>query len=133
MQRTHRSLACTSLLVDDLDLAIAHFTQVLHFELLEDTPLGGGRRWVRVAPSLEAGGVLLLAQASTPEQRALVGRQWAGRVGLFLQSSDFTADHARLSAAGVRFHEAPRDESYGRVAVFEDRWGNLWDLIEPRP
>jgi catechol 2,3-dioxygenase-like lactoylglutathione lyase family enzyme len=128
----HRTLACTSLLVDDIDTAIRYFTEVLHFELLEDTPIGNGRRWVRVAPSGE-GGVLLLARASTPEQQALVGRQWGGRVGLFLHTSDFDADHARMSAGGVHFRETPRHEAYGRVAVFEDRWGNLWDLIGPRP
>jgi catechol 2,3-dioxygenase-like lactoylglutathione lyase family enzyme len=126
-----RRLAHTTLLVPDYDEAVAWFTQVLRFELLQDTVLGPGKRWVVVAPSRE-GGTLLLARAVTPEQRALVGRQGAGRVWLFLHTDHFDDELTHLRAHGVHVTEAPRDEAYGRVLVFEDRWGNRWDLIEPR-
>ena len=99
--------------------------------LREDTDLGGGKRWVVVAP--EEGTGLLLARADGAGQAARVGDQSGGRVFLFLQTDDFAADHARMSAAGVRFIEAPRREPYGTVAVFEDLYGNRWDLIEPAP
>jgi len=126
-----RRLACTSLLIDDYDVAIDYFKRVLRFQLLEDTPLAPGKRWVVVAPSGQ-GGALLLARAATPQQQALVGGQGGGRVWLFLHTDDFDADVAHLRSHGVRFTEAPRDEAYGRVVVFEDRWGNRWDLIEPK-
>jgi catechol 2,3-dioxygenase-like lactoylglutathione lyase family enzyme len=124
-------LATVALIVPDYDEAIAFFTEALGFELLEDRPMGH-KRWVVVRPAGGQGGAtLLLARAATPEQAALVGRQWGGRVGLFLHTADFTAAQARMQAHGVRFLEAPRDEPYGRVAVFEDRWGNRWDLLQP--
>lgn len=126
------SLATVSLIVPDYDEAIAFFTRALGFDLLEDRPMGG-KRWVVVRPAGGQGATLLLARAATPEQQALVGRQWAGRVGLFLHTADFAAMQARMLAHGVRFLEAPRDEPYGRVAVFEDRWGNRWDLLQPAP
>jgi catechol 2,3-dioxygenase-like lactoylglutathione lyase family enzyme len=124
------SLATVSLIVPDYDEAIAFFTQALGFELLEDRPTGD-KRWVVVRPVDGHGATLLLARAATPAQQALVGRQWAGRVGLFLHTTDFEAMQTRMLAHGVRFLEAPRDEPYGRVAVFEDRWGNRWDLLQP--
>ncbi len=124
------SLATVALIVPDYDQAITFFTEALGFELLEDRPMGG-KRWVVVRPAGGQGATLLLARAATPEQQALVGRQWAGRVGLFLHTSDFAATQARMLSHGVRFLEAPRDEPYGRVAVFEDRWGNRWDLLQP--
>jgi len=127
MQRT---LATVSLLVEDYDAAIAFFTQALRFELLEDSPLAPGKRWVRVAPS-GGGAALLLARAATPEQRALVGQQGAGRVWLFLHTDDFDAELTHFRAHGVRLAEAPRTERYGRVVVFLDLCGNRWDLIEP--
>jgi catechol 2,3-dioxygenase-like lactoylglutathione lyase family enzyme len=126
-------LSALSLLVADYDQAIAWFTGVLGFELLEDADLGAGKRWVKVAPKagLAGGGTaLLLARASTPEQAAVVGRQGGGRVWLFLATDAFEADHAAMTARGVRFLEAPRREPYGAVAVFEDLYGNRWDLIE---
>ena len=138
-----RCLAYTSLLVPDYDSAIAFFTQVLRWQLLEDTLMSPDKRWVRVSAG-DAGGSLLLARASTPEQLALVGRQWggqggqgsqsgpAGRVGLFLHTDSFDQDLAHLRAHGLQFHEVPRNEAYGRVVVFSDPWGNRWDLIEPR-
>lgn len=118
-------------LVRDYDEAIAWFTQALGFVLIEDSDLGGGKRWVLVAP--KDGGVrLLLARAANEEQAAFIGRQGGGRVFLFVQSDDFARDHAAMTAAGVHFIEAPRYEAYGTVAVFEDLYGNRWDLIEPK-
>ncbi len=126
----NQSLALVSLLVTDYDAAIAFFTQALGFELAQDTPLGGGKRWVVVRPR-GAGSGLLLARAEGEAQRARVGDQTGGRVFLFLHTDDFARDHARMTAAGVRFVEAPRTEPYGVVAVFEDLCGNRWDLIQP--
>ncbi len=127
-----RRLAYTSLLVRDYDEAIAFYTQALRFELLEDTRLSPDKRWVVVAPSL-AGGALLLARASSPAQQALVGGQGGGRVWLFLHTDDLDAELRHFAAHGVRLTEAPRDESYGRVVVFLDLYGNRWDLVQPRP
>jgi len=125
-------LASVSLLVHDYDEAIAFFTGSLGFVLLEDVPLGGAKRWVVVAPAGGgAGATLLLARAATPEQEAAVGRQAGGRVFLFLRTDDFARDQAAFAARGVRFVEEPRDEAYGRVAVFLDLYGNRWDLVEP--
>ncbi len=123
-------ISAVTLVVDDYDAAIDWYTQRVGFSLLEDTDLGDGKRWVRVAPT--GGGVaLLLAQASGDSQRAAVGKQTGGRVFLFLQTDDFWRDHVRFEANGVHFVEAPREEPYGTVAVFEDLYGNRWDLIEP--
>ncbi|MBP0616304.1 VOC family protein [Jiella mangrovi] len=128
---TRRSVARMALLVEDYDLAIAWFCDRLDFVLVEDTPLGNGKRWVRIAPGNGAGAELLLARPADDSQRAFVGKQGGGRVFLFLETDDFARDHARMAAAGVRFIEAPRVEPYGKVAVFEDLCGNRWDLIEP--
>lgn len=123
-------LSAMTFLVREYDEAVAFFTAGLGFGLLEDTPLGDGKRWVRVAP--RGGGTgLLLARAATPEQAAAVGRQGGGRVFLFLETDDFARDHARMRAAGVVFDEEPRREAYGTVAVFRDLYGNKWDLIQP--
>ena len=121
-------LALVSLIVPDYDDAIAFFLSI-GFELLEDTALGAEKRWVRVAPP-GAATAILLARATDPDQSAAVGNQGGGRVWLFLETSDFEADYARMQAAGVVFEEAPRDEPYGRVVVWRDPWGNRWDLIE---
>ncbi len=126
-----QTLIQLALLVRDYDEAIAWLTDKLGFALLEDTPLGGGKRWVRVGPRGSPGAALLLARAATPEQEACVGRQAGGRVFLFLHTDDIRRDHERMKARGVRFRESPRRESYGTVAVFEDLYGNPWDLIEP--
>lgn len=123
-------LGAVSLLVRDYDEAIAFFVGKLGFILSEDVDQGG-RRWVRVTPRGGQTG-LILARASTPDQIARIGDQAGGRVWLFLETDDFDRDHAAFTAAGVRFREAPRDEPYGRVAVFEDLYGNGWDLIQPR-
>jgi catechol 2,3-dioxygenase-like lactoylglutathione lyase family enzyme len=119
-------------LVDDYDTAITYYTQALGFVLLEDQDLGGGKRWVRVAPSPSAECALLLARAATPRQSECIGNQTGGRVGFFLHTDDFHRDHAAMVTRGVHFVEATREESYGTVAVFEDLYGNRWDLIEPR-
>ena len=126
-----QQLGAVTLLVREYDDAIAHYCGDLGFDLLEDTDLGGGKRWVRVAPPGSVGASLLLARAATPEQVAAVGHQTGGRVAFFLQTDDFWRDHARYQQAGVRFLEDPRVEPYGTVAVFEDRHGLTWDLIEP--
>ena len=123
-------LTLMALLVRDYDEAIAFYVQKL--DLTADDDQGGGKRWVVVTPSAGGAG-LLLAKAADAAQQARIGDQTGGRVGLFLQTDDFAADHARMTAAGVRFAEAPRHEPYGTVAVFEDLYGNRWDLIEPRP
>lgn len=123
-------LHAVTLVVADYDEAIAWFTGVLGFVLLEDTDLGGGKRWVRVAPG-GGGSALLLAQAANESQRARIGDATGGRVSFFLHTDDFDGDVARLAAAGTRFAEAPRAEAYGRVVVFLDLYGNRWDLIGP--
>jgi len=123
-------LATITLVVDDYDRGIAFYRDVLGFRLFTDTELGEGKRWVTLGGA--GGARLLLAVADGAAQRAAIGHQTGGRVGFFLESDDFAADHARLLAAGVRFLEAPRHERYGDVAMFEDVYGNTWDLIQPR-
>ena len=120
-------LAHLSLLVPDYDEGLAWFIRSLGWAVVADEDQGGGKRWVVVAPP-GAGTSIVLARA-VGDQTGTIGRQGGGRVWLFLQTCDFAADHARLSAAGVRFEEAPRHEPYGTVAVFADPWGNRWDLI----
>lgn len=122
------SLATVTLVVPDYDAAIAFYRDVLGFELIEDTPLGGGKRWVIVAP--EKGAALLLAKASGAAQEAAIGNQTGGRVAFFLETDAFDETHARFTAGGVTFLEQPRHEPYGTVAVFSDPFGNRWDLIE---
>jgi catechol 2,3-dioxygenase-like lactoylglutathione lyase family enzyme len=123
-------LAAVTIVVPDYDEAIDWFTRVLGFERVEDAPLAGGRRWVVVAPS--GGGTrILLARAANPDQQARVGDQTGGRVAFFLHTDDFARDYAAMRARGVEFVEPPRRESYGTVAVFADRYGNRWDLIQP--
>lgn len=123
-----------TIIVDDYDPAIAFFTEVLGFELAEDSPSmtndGRPKRWVVVRPP-GGGSGLLLARADGPEQAEAVGNQAAGRVGFFLRVDDFDAAHARMKAAGVEFVTVPRDEPYGRIAVFRDLAGNRWDLLGP--
>ncbi|MGN9812682.1 VOC family protein [Micromonospora sp. BQ11] len=125
-------LGLVALLVREYDEAISFYVDRVGFDLVEDTPRPDGSRWVVVRPPGARETALLLARASTPEQRERVGDQTGGRVGLFLNTDDFTRDHGRMSAAGVRFVEEPRHEAYGSVAVFEDLYGNRWDLIQPR-
>lgn len=128
-----QKIATIALIVADYDEAIGFYRDRLGFELVEDKAMAPGKRWVVVAPKGGQGPRLLLARAEGESQRAAIGNQTGGRVMLFLETDDFAADHARMLARGVRFLEAPRHESYGSVAVFEDLYGNKWDLIEPRP
>lgn len=124
-------IAHFALVVRDYDEAIAWYTGKLGFELLEDTDLGGAKRWVRVRPPGASETSLLLARAVGPQQESRIGNQTGGRVFLFLYTDDFARDHAALTAKGVRFVRPPKRETYGIVAVFEDLYGNQWDLLQP--
>ena len=124
-------IAALALVVPEYDAAIAFYTGVLGFRLVEDID-EGRKRWVTVEPP-GGGARLVLAQAEGPVQAAAIGNQAGGRVFLFLATDDFDRDHARMRAAGVVFEEEPRDEPYGRVAVWRDPFGNRWDLIGPSP
>jgi catechol 2,3-dioxygenase-like lactoylglutathione lyase family enzyme len=128
-----QQLAHVALVVRDYDEALAFYTQKLGFQLVTDTPLGGGKRWVLVAPpGSPTGCALLLAQADGSAQLARVGDQTGGRVFLFLTTDDFWRDYHALRAQGVQFLETPREEVYATVAVFEDLYGNRWDLLQPK-
>ncbi|MET9774061.1 VOC family protein [Streptomyces sp. NPDC006367] len=129
-------IALVTLVVDDYDEAIRFYTEALGFRLAEDAPRPDGSRWVVVEPpgtpgAPEQGTALLLARAKGEGQRARIGDQTGGRVGFFLHTDDFVRDHARMTAAGVTFLEEPRHEPYGSVAVFQDLYGNRWDLLQP--
>jgi catechol 2,3-dioxygenase-like lactoylglutathione lyase family enzyme len=124
-------LGLVSLIVRDYDEALAFYTGCLGFTLAEDTDMGEGRRWVAVRPSSGGTGILL-ARAKNADEAARIGDQTGGRVFLFLETDDFARDHAAMLAKGVKFREPPRREPYGTVAVFEDLYGNLFDLIEPK-
>lgn len=127
-----QTIGYVSLIVRDYDEAIRWFTEALSFRLVEDTDLGS-KRWVLVAPPGSTETCLLLAQAKNERERAGIGQQGFGRIWLFLHTDDFVRDHAAMLAKGVRFLEAPRRESYGTVAVFEDLYGNKWDLLQLMP
>jgi catechol 2,3-dioxygenase-like lactoylglutathione lyase family enzyme len=131
-QVSPRRLDLTTLVCADYDEAVDFFVTKLGFRLSEDTQLGNGKRWVVVSPGVDGTG-LLLARASTDEQRHRVGDQTGGRVGFFLSTDDFEQDHDRFKQAGIDFLEAPRTETYGQVAVFADLYGNKWDLIGRTP
>ncbi|MFE6488149.1 VOC family protein [Streptomyces sp. NPDC057757] len=134
-----RRVALVTLVVDDYDEAIRFYTEALGFRLVEDTPRPDGSRWVVVEPGTGAedaaghGTGLVLGRAKDEAQRARVGDQTGGRVGFFLHTDDFARDHERMRAAGVTFLEEPRHEPYGSVVVFEDLYGNRWDLLQPAP
>ncbi len=119
-----------TLVVPDYDAGITFCVGALGFDLIEDSDMGAGKRWVVVGG--KNGGRLLLARATGDVQSAAIGNQTGGRVGFFAHTDDFAGTHARLVDAGVNFHEEPRHESYGTVAVFSDPFGNRWDLIEPK-
>ena len=121
-------IALFSLLVPDYDAALDFFGRI-GFECREDRDLGNGKRWVRIAPPRGETGILL-ARAAGDRQSAAIGEQGGGRVWLFLETDDFESDYRRLQAEGVEFETLPRDEPYGRVAVWKDPWGNRWDLIQ---
>jgi catechol 2,3-dioxygenase-like lactoylglutathione lyase family enzyme len=125
----HRELGLITLVVRDYDEAIGFYVGKLGFVLREDRRLSPSKRWVVVAPKPEGTG-LLLAEAADERQAGAIGNQSGGRVFLFLETDDFARDHALYAGRGVRFLEAPRHETYGTVAVFEDLHGNRWDLIE---
>jgi catechol 2,3-dioxygenase-like lactoylglutathione lyase family enzyme len=127
-----QEIGSVSLLVRDYDEAITFYEGKLGFCVVEDTPMGEGRRWVVLAPKGSKGTRLLLAKAKNELENAAVGCQAGGRVFLFLNTDDFARDHARMKGLGVRFNEEPRHEAYGTVAVFEDLYGNKWDLLMTR-
>ena len=122
-------LGLVTFVAREYDEAIGFFVGMLGFTLVEDTDMGGGKRWVVV--SAGEGASLLIARAEGDKQVASVGNQTGGRVGFFLQTDNFDRDFAEWTARGVKFHEQPRREVYGTVAVFEDVYGNTWDLIQP--
>ncbi|MFD2570885.1 VOC family protein [Spirosoma soli] len=128
----NQRLVQLSLVVNDYDEAIRYYTEKLKFVLLEDTILSPTKRWVRVAPSGDGSCALLLAKADGDEQRSRIGNQTGGRVFLFLHTDDFWRDYNRMTANEIRFIRPPVEEPYGTIAVFEDLYGNKWDLIEPK-
>ncbi len=131
-QLVQQQIGNVALVVENYDDAIAFYTDKLGFELIEDTDLGNGKRWVQVAPANATGTRLLLAQASNAEQARCIGQQAGGRVFLFLETDDFWRDYTAMKSKGVEFIEAPRDEAYGTVVVFKDLYGTKWDLLQRR-
>jgi catechol 2,3-dioxygenase-like lactoylglutathione lyase family enzyme len=129
-QHMKQKIGSISLLVRNYDEAISFYTNKLRFNLLEDTDLGEGKRWVLIAPPGSTETCLLLAKAASLEQENCVGNQTGGRVFLFLQTDDFWRDYQDMKSRGVTFIEEPRAESYGTVVVFEDLYRNKWDLLE---
>ena len=125
-------LANITILVEDYDEAIAFYTKKLQFDLIEDTLLSDAKRWVRVAPRGSRECCLLLAKSASSEQKSRIGNQTGGRVFLFLNTDDFWRDYNRMVSDDIKFVRPPQEESYGTVAVFEDLYGNLWDLIQPK-
>jgi catechol 2,3-dioxygenase-like lactoylglutathione lyase family enzyme len=125
-----QTIGAISLLVREYKEAIAFYVGKLGFQLVEDTDMGGGKRWVMAAPPGSSETRLLLAKAVTPEQQSRIGNQSGRRVFLFLHTDDFWRDYEAIKSKGVRFLEEPRMEAYGTVAVFEDLYGNTWDLLE---
>lgn len=124
-------ITLTTLVVPDYDTAIDFYTRAAGFELIEDIALSPTKRWVVVRPPGAVEGGLLLALADGPTQQTAIGHQTGGRVAFFLQTDDFDRDYAAMRAKGVTFMEAPRAETYGRVVVWRDPFGNLWDLLQP--
>jgi catechol 2,3-dioxygenase-like lactoylglutathione lyase family enzyme len=126
-----QTLGAITLVVGDYDEAIAYYTGVLGFELVEDIPVDDVKRWVLVRPPASDATALLLARAATPEQATRIGNQTGGRVFLFLFTDDFQRDYSLYCQRDVTFIRPPREEPYGTVAVFEDLYGNKWDLVQP--
>lgn len=125
-----QAIAHIALVVDDYDEAIKFYTEKLEFTLIEDTPQSETKRWVLVAPKGAEECSLLLAKGVGDEQRSRIGNQTGGRVFLFLRTDDFWRDYETYQSKGVKFVREPKTEDYGTVAVFEDLYGNLWDLVE---
>jgi len=125
------TLGMIAIVVDDYDSAISHYINDLDFTLIEDTVLSEEKRWVVVAPSQE-GARILLARAANEQQRAAIGNSTGGRVGFFLYTKDFLNTYESYRLRGVEFVESPRQETFGQVVVFKDKYGNMWDLIEEK-
>lgn len=123
-------LGMITVVVDNYDEAIKYYTEALGFTLVEDTKMSETKRWVVVAPDISQGAALLLAEATTPEQKAAIGNQTGGRVMFFIYTDDFDRDYARMAEHNVAFTEEPRFEEFGKVVVFADKYGNKWDFIE---
>ena len=126
-----KKIACFALVVPDYDEAIEYYTQVIGLELIEDTRQTQSKRWVLVAPSQNSETAILLARADNATQKQAIGNQSGGRVFIIYHTNNFERDYLRMRSAGVVFEEEPRREPYGIVAVFQDRYGNRWDLLEP--
>src|SRR5437879_10147454 len=128
-----QTLGHVALVVRDYDEALAFFTGTLNFKVIEDTRLSQDKRWVLIAPPGSPGTSLLLARAATPEQVSRIGNQTGGRVFLFLHTDDFSRDYRAMKLRGVVFVREPSEEKYGTVAVFQDLYGNKWDLLQLNP
>jgi len=125
------TLGMIAIVIDEYDTAISHYVNDLGFILVEDSALSPEKRWVVVAPSLQ-GAKILLAKAATDQQKAAIGNSTGGRVGFFLYTTNFTETYESYKSRGIEFIEKPRQEAYGQVVVFKDKYGNKWDLIEQR-
>jgi catechol 2,3-dioxygenase-like lactoylglutathione lyase family enzyme len=125
-----QTLGHVALVVREYGEALTYFTETLNFEVIEDTRLSEDKRWVLIAPAGSKGTSLLLARAATPEQSTRIGNQTGGRVFLFLHTDDFWRDYREMTARKVKFIRPPSEETYGTVAVFEDLYGNQWDLLQ---
>lgn len=123
------TLGMIAIVIDEYDSAISHYVHDLGFTLIEDTELSPEKRWVVIAPSA-TGAQILLAKASNEQQQAAIGNSTGGRVGFFLYTDNFTETYGQYLAKGIKFTETPRNESFGQVVVFKDKYGNKWDLIE---
>ena len=125
------TLGMIAIVIDEYDMAISHYVNDLDFILVEDSALSPEKRWVIVAPSLQ-GAKILLAKAATDQQKAAKGNSTGGRVGYFLYTTNFSETYETYKSRGIEFIEQPRQEAYGKVVVFKDKYGNKWDLIEQR-
>jgi len=125
------TLGMIAIVIDEYDMAISHYVNDLDFVLVEDSALSPEKRWVIVAPSLQ-GAKILLAKAATDQQKAAIGNSTGGRVGYFLYTTNFSETYETYKSRGIEFIEQPRQEAYGQVVVFKDKYGNKWDLIEQR-
>ncbi len=125
-------ISALTLVVPNYDDGIAFYVDMLGFDLIEDTKISAKKRWVLVAPPGSTETKILLAKADKPEQFAAIGNQAGGRVGFFLQTDDFDADYAAMRAKGIIFLEEPRDEPYAKVVVWQDPFGNKWDMLQPK-
>jgi uncharacterized glyoxalase superfamily protein PhnB len=125
------TLGMIAIVIDEYDAAISHYVNDLEFILVEDSALSPEKRWVVIAPSLQ-GAKILLAKAATDQQRAAIGNSTGGRVGFFLYTTNFSETYEGYKSRGIEFIEQPRQEAYGQVVVFKDKYGNKWDLIEKK-